>query len=553
MNLVETQSFNSMMKSKTPIPNSGYCHLMSRTSLWLESPLITIQVHMTPGLPKFKLVGMPQLDVRESIERVRSAIISSGFVYPNRRFTVNLSPAEIKKKGNQFDLAIAVGILVASNQIIPIDLFEIEFFAGLALDGNLESVASDLIGAAIENVANKRKMVICSFDAAKVNMINGLMAYGVKNLQDVKTWLEIPSQARADMMQIECSSPNADTKTINTDKFKLNIRDIIALDFAKRAALICLSGGHNLLLIGSPGTGKTMLAEMMHQFLPPLSEQESLLLRMINIRNHQPTLEWLQAPFRNPHHSASAVAMSGGGSNLKAGEITFAHRGILFMDEFPEYDRRVLEALREPMQNGKISISRINGNSTLPADFILLAAMNPCPCGYYGETEQICSCTADQRQKYRNKISGPLLDRIDLHVQIRRKDSYHTSENPENKKKLEHDNAYFFELIKHTRKVRQLLNVHKINVATNYLQTFLASDTMPLIEKASDYYSLSRRQLQKLLNLSLTIAILNQLSKAEMQISSLADNLQKISVQSSDISEGLGYLPQPKTSTHQIA
>ena len=390
----------------------------SRALVGIQALPVSVEVHLTNGLPALSIVGLPEAAVRESKDRVRSAIINSNFEFPRRKITINLAPADLPKEGGRYDLAIALGILAASEQIPKNALAQTEFLGELALSGELRAV-SGVLPASIACQTLKHKLCVAKDNAEEAALPNQAIIIAGRSLLDVCHHLSNKADLRFIKETHEQVSPSNESK--------LDLNEVKGQERAKRALEIAAAGSHNLLFIGPPGTGKTMLATRLATLLPPLSDAEAIEVASIYSIHQRTGLhqQWKQRPCRAPHHTASAVALVGGGANPKPGEISLAHNGILFLDEFPEFDRKVLEVLREPLESGQINISRAARQVNFPANFQLIAAMNPCPCGYYGgnsntinTTHKRCSCTLDQVQRYRAKLSGPLLDRIDLHVEV---------------------------------------------------------------------------------------------------------------------------------------
>ena len=382
----------------------------SRAQVGVEAPPVTVEAHLANGLPALTLVGLPETAVKESKDRVRSAIQNAGFDFPPRRITLNLAPADLPKDGGRFDLAIALGVLAASEQVPAASLAELECLGELALSGELRPVQG-VLPAALAARAAGRTLLVPRANAEEASLASGLKVLAVDHLLQIAAHLNghtplSPYQANG-LLRQEAAYPD--------------LAEVQGQLAAKRALLIAASGGHNLLLSGPPGTGKTLLASRLPGLLPPLSEEEALEVAAIHsVASHAPLTAWPRRPFRQPHHSASGPALVGGGSRPQPGEISLAHHGILFLDELPEFDRKVLEVLREPLESGHIVIARARDKVRFPARFQLVAAMNPCPCGYLGDPGGRCRCTPEQIQRYRAKLSGPLLDRIDLHLTVAR-------------------------------------------------------------------------------------------------------------------------------------
>jgi magnesium chelatase family protein len=388
----------------------------TRAQCGIDAPPVTVEAHLSNGLPSLSIVGLPETAVKESKDRVRSALINSHFEFPARRITINLAPADLPKEGGRYDLAIALGILAASEQIPKDKLAGVELYGELALSGELRPIRGALpatLAAASSNhrvimpLANGNEAALCAnADVLIAANLLQVCAY-LHNRKDLPKAFRDDSPAPAEI---------------------LDLIDVKGQTQAKRALEVAAVGGHNLLFYGPPGTGKTMLASRLPGILPPLPASDALEAAAIySIAQGAVPDHWRQRPFRAPHHTASAVALVGGGSYPKPGEISLAHNGVLFLDELPEFQRSVLEVLREPLESGEIRISRANAQVQFPARFQLIAAMNPCPCGYLGD--QRCHCTPDQVKRYRQKISGPLLDRFDLHVPVNAVKAQHLQAN----------------------------------------------------------------------------------------------------------------------------
>lgn len=383
--------------------------VFSRARSGIDAPEITVETHLAPGLPGFNIVGLPEAAVKEAKDRVRSAIQNARFEFPARRITVNLAPADLPKEGGRFDLPIALGILAASGQIPKSALEGREFIGELGLGGDLRPVPGAL-PAALAAGRRQRSLLLPSANAAEAALAPDTEVLASDHLLTVSAYLH---------GRLTLSPPTPDESAAGAAAYP-DLADVQGQDNAKRALALAAAGGHNLLLYGPPGTGKTMLAARLPGLLPALSQAEQLeVATLYSAAGHH--CQWPPPrPFRTPHHTASSVALVGGGSNPRPGEVSLAHGGVLFLDELPEFSRKVLEVLREPLESGDICISRARQQVRFPARFQLVAAMNPCPCGYLGDSARPCRCSPDQIRRYRSRVSGPLLDRIDLQVAVPR-------------------------------------------------------------------------------------------------------------------------------------
>jgi len=495
---------------------SSLATLVSRARDGIGAPLVNVEVHLANGLPALAMVGLPEKAVQESKDRVRGALINSRFEFPPRRITINLAPADLPKEGGRFDLPIALGILAASGQIPLQSLSGFEFIGELALSGELRPVRG-VIPVALAAREAGRALVLPRENAPEAALVGGLDIYPVQHLLEICEHL-----TQGNRISAYCEPAKVNGSSEGPD-----LSEVRGQQHAKRALEIAAAGGHSLLMIGPPGTGKSMLATRLPGILPSMTEREALetaSVLSISDQGFRPE-KWCQRPFRAPHHTASGVALVGGGGNPRPGEISLAHNGVMFLDELPEFDRRVLEVLREPLESGHITISRAARQAEFPARFQLVAAMNPCPCGYLGDETRNCRCTADQVLRYRHRISGPLIDRIDMHVEVPRLPPEQLSQT--NRDPVVHS-AQVRSRVEAARE-RQLTRAGRSNAALGSREIeqtcVLDSEGRDLIQRAIERLGLSARAYHRILKVARTIADLDD----------------EYAIQPAHLSEAIGY------------
>jgi len=480
---------------------------LSFTILGIEAFPVEVEVDFGLGLPGITIVGLPDSSIKESRERIRSALKNSGFQFPMKKITINLAPADLKKEGSGFDLAIAVALL-SGMEIVSKELLNKKAFLGeLALDGRIKSTKGILPAVIKAKELGLDEVIIPYENLKEASLVKDFKIIGVKHLREVTDYLRgifNPEQENIEVLE--------DIQS----EFDIDFADVLGQELAKRAFEISAAGGHNLLMIGPPGTGKTMLAQRIPTILPPMSYEEALETTKIYsvaglLSSEKPFI--INRPFRNPHFGISEAGMIGGGTYPKPGEISLAHNGVLFLDEFPEFRKDVIEALRQPLEDGKVTITRASFTITYPAKFMLICAMNPCRCGYYGHPTKACQCTFQEIKKYRSKLSGPIIDRIDIHLEVPPVEFKDLMKEPA---KGSLDSKTIQERIIRVRKIQEKRygSPSKVNARLKPKEIkkycILELKAQDFLEKVADKFNFSARSLHKILKVSRTIADLEE-------------------------------------------